>query len=112
MLKFNPRNERFISCSLMYAGDCILKDIISVTQDIKSESTIKFCDWAPTGIKISLNNKQNQYLPTSDMAKTTRSLCMISNHYCVAEIFSKIDHKFDCLYAKRAFVHWYVGEGM
>lgn len=25
-------------------------------------------------------------------------------------IFS--DYKFDLMYAKRAFVHWYVGEGM
>ncbi|PHT83902.1 hypothetical protein T459_12345 [Capsicum annuum] len=25
---------------------------------------------------------------------------------------SRIDHKFDLIYAKRAFVHWYVGEGM
>ena len=23
-----------------------------------------------------------------------------------------MDHKFDLLYSKRAFVHWYVGEGM
>lgn len=23
-----------------------------------------------------------------------------------------VDHKFDLLYSKRAFVHWYVGEGM
>jgi tubulin alpha len=30
----------------------------------------------------------------------------------VAELFSRIDHKFDLMYAKRAFVHWYVGEGM
>jgi tubulin alpha len=30
----------------------------------------------------------------------------------VAEVFSRIDHKFDLMYAKRAFVHWYVGEGM
>ena len=25
---------------------------------------------------------------------------------------SRIDHKFDLMYSKRAFVHWYVGEGM
>ncbi len=24
----------------------------------------------------------------------------------------RLDHKFDLMYAKRAFVHWYVGEGM
>lgn len=27
-------------------------------------------------------------------------------------MFHRIDHKFDMLFAKRAFVHWYVGEGM
>ena len=25
---------------------------------------------------------------------------------------ARIDHKFDLMYSKRAFVHWYVGEGM
>ena len=30
----------------------------------------------------------------------------------IAEALSRIDHKFDLMYAKRAFVHWYVGEGM
>lgn len=30
----------------------------------------------------------------------------------VKQALSRIDHKFDLMYAKRAFVHWYVGEGM
>ena len=30
----------------------------------------------------------------------------------VLQVFSRLDHKFDLMYAKRAFVHWYVGEGM
>ena len=25
---------------------------------------------------------------------------------------ARLDNKFDLMYAKRAFVHWYVGEGM
>jgi len=37
---------------------------------------------------------------------------MISNTTSIAEVFSRLDHKFDLMYAKRAFVHWYVGEGM
>ncbi len=37
---------------------------------------------------------------------------MISNSTAIAEVFSRIDHKFDVKYAKRVFVHWYVGEGM
>merc|ERR1712196_324516 len=41
-----------------------------------------------------------------------RAVCMISNSTAIAEVMSRIDHKFDLMYAKRAFVHHYVGEGM
>jgi len=41
-----------------------------------------------------------------------RAVCMLSNSTAIGEVFSAIDHKFDLMYAKRAFVHWYVGEGM
>jgi tubulin alpha len=30
----------------------------------------------------------------------------------ISSAWSRLDHKFDLLYSKRAFVHWYVGEGM
>merc|ERR1711918_79174 len=40
-------------------------------------------------------------VPGGDLAKVMR-----------AEVMSRIDHKFDLMYAKRAFVHHYVGEGM
>jgi hypothetical protein len=32
--------------------------------------------------------------------------------FIFAEAWARLDHKFDLMYAKRAFVHWYVGEGM
>ncbi len=32
--------------------------------------------------------------------------------FILAEAWARLDHKFDLMYAKRAFVHWYVGEGM
>ena len=34
------------------------------------------------------------------------------NPYSSFVSLSRLDHKFDLMYAKRAFVHWYVGEGM
>ena len=33
--------------------------------------------------------------------------CIYNENFLV-----RLDHKFDLMYAKRAFVHWYVGEGM
>ncbi len=38
---------------------------------------------------------------------------LLTSECCSAwQVFSRLDHKFDLMYAKRAFVHWYVGEGM
>lgn len=37
---------------------------------------------------------------------------MVFNSTAIAEVISRVNHKFDLMYAKRAFVHWYVGEGM
>merc|ERR1711886_20862 len=33
-----------------------------------------------------------------------RACCMISNSTAIAEVMSRIDHKFDLMYAKRSFV--------
>ncbi|XP_007426287.1 tubulin alpha-1C chain [Python bivittatus] len=47
-----------------------------------------------------------------DLAKVQRAVCMLSNTTAIAEAWARLDPKFDLMYAKRAFVHWYVGEGM
>ena len=41
-----------------------------------------------------------------------RAVCCLSNTTAIMEAWARLDHKFDLMYAKRAFVHWYVGEGM
>lgn len=32
---------------------------------------------------------------------------MLSNTTAIAEAWARLDHKFDLMYAKRAFVHWW-----
>lgn len=38
--------------------------------------------------------------------------CVLSNTTAIADAWAALSHKFDLMYSKRAFVHWYVGEGM
>lgn len=51
-------------------------------------------------------------VPGSELSSVDRSVAMLSNTTAIAEAWSRLDHKFDLMYSKRAFVHWYVGEGM
>ena len=46
------------------------------------------------------------------LAPTMRQVCNLSNNTAILEAWERLDYKFDLMYAKRAFVHWYVGEGM
>jgi tubulin alpha len=51
-------------------------------------------------------------VPGGELAPVERSVSMLSNTTAIAEAWSRLDRKFDLMYSKRAFVHWYVGEGM
>merc|ERR1711920_1127100 len=68
----------------------------------------QFVDWCPTGFKCGINYQPPTVVPGGDLAKVMRACCMISNSTAIAEVFSRVDHKFDLMYAKRAFVHWYL----
>jgi len=84
----------------------------SLCATIKTKRTIQFVDWCPTGFKCGINYQPPTVVPGGDLAKVMRAVAMMSNTTAIAELYSRIDHKFDLMYAKRAFVHWYVGEGM
>ncbi|KAI3665886.1 hypothetical protein L6452_44521 [Arctium lappa] len=103
---------KYMACCLMYKGDVIPKDVNAAVATIKTKRTIQFVNWCPTGFKCGINYQPPTVVPGGDLAKVQRAVCMISNSTSVAKVFSRIDHKFDLMYAKRAFVHWYVGEGM
>ena len=112
MAKCDPRNGRYMSCCLMYRGDVVPQDVNKAVSIMKTKPTIQFVDWCPTGYKVGINNEPPTAIPNGDMGKVSRALCMLSNTTAIAEVFNRLDNKFDLMYAKRAFVHWYVGEGM
>jgi len=110
--KCDPMHGKYMACCLMYRGDIVPKDVTSTIASLKTKRTIQFVDWCPTGFKCGINSQPPTAVPGGDLAKVSRAVAMLSNTTAVGEVFSRLDHKFDLMYAKRAFVHWYVGEGM
>ncbi|XP_037558325.1 tubulin alpha-1C chain [Dermacentor silvarum] len=112
MVKCDPRNGKYMACCMLYRGDVVPKDVNAAITAIKNKRTIQFVDWCPTGFKVGINYQPPTVVPGGDQAKVPRAVCMLSNTTAIAEAWGRLDHKFDLMYAKRAFVHWYVGEGM
>ena len=138
MVKCDPRHGKYMACCILYRGDVVPKvieyhlsnlilvghklinffysfvfqDVNSAIAVIKTKRSIQFVDWCPTGFKVGINYQPPTVIPGGDLAKVPRAVCMLSNTTAIAEAWARLDHKFDLMYAKRAFVHWYVGEGM
>ncbi|XP_037077399.1 tubulin alpha-1 chain-like [Pollicipes pollicipes] len=112
MVKCDPRSGKYMACCLLYRGDVVPKDVNSAISAMKAKRTIEFVDWCPTGFKVGVNYQPPTVVPGGDLAKVTRAVCMLANTTAIRMAWARLNHKFDLMFAKRAFVHWYVGEGM
>ncbi|XP_075221780.1 tubulin alpha chain-like [Lycorma delicatula] len=112
MVKCNPREGKYMACCLLYRGDVVPKDVNTAIAAIKSKANIRFVDWCPTGFKVGINYQPPTVVPCGDLADIQRAVSMLSNTTAISEAWAKLNHKFDLMYNKRAFVHWYVTEGL
>ena len=62
--------------------------------------------------QVGINYQPPTVVPGGDLAKVTRAVSALTNTTAVCEAWARLDHKFDLMFQKRAFVHWYVSEGM
>merc|ERR1712168_497294 len=102
-------NVTHVTVNTWPAASCtvvmLFQDVNASIANIKTKRTIQFVDWCPTGFKVGINYQPPTVVPGGDLAKVQRAVCMLSNTTAIAEAWARLDHKFDLMYAKRAFVH-------
>eukprot|EP00171_Calliarthron_tuberculosum_P004201 IDg4201t1 len=136
----DPRAGRYIAVALSYRGkDVFPADVNRAVRAFRRKKSVRFVDWSPSGVKIGMNDRPPVCAPGDGLACAKRSVCAIANSTAISAVFSYVPSrfamrsswetrtdshfggrlevalirtKFDLMYQKRAFVHWYVGEGM
>merc|ERR1712176_275305 len=112
---FDPVEDKYMAISLNYRGPIKSKEANATAQWLKQNNKVAFVEWCPTGFKIGLNSTPAAVCPGDKMAvkQDGNNVAMIGNNVAVSRVFTeRITKKYDMMYAQRAFVHWYVGEGM
>ena len=112
MIKCNLDVGKYMACCLLYRGDVVPKDVNKSIQSLKDERALKFVDWCPTGFKMGINYQPATVSSEGPLAQAQRALCALSNTTAIVDAWSRIAYKFDTMYQKRAFVHWYVAIGI
>merc|ERR1711953_243919 len=110
---FDPVEDKYMAISINYRGEIKSKEANSTVQWLKQNNKVSFVEWCPTGFKIGLNSTPAAVVDNDVMAPSKTNVTMIGNNVAVSRVFTeRITKKYDMMYSQRAFVHWYVGEGM
>merc|ERR1712115_287174 len=110
---FDAEEDKYMAISVNYRGDIKAKKANAAVQWMKTNKKVCFVEWCPTGFKVGLNEIPAAQVEADEMASFDRNVVMIGNNTAVSRVFSeRISKKYDMMYSQRAFVHWYVGEGM
>jgi tubulin alpha len=105
-------NGNYLACSLIYRGGISPVQVNQAVCEIKARDDVNFVDWCPTGVKIGICRQPSIMIPRSNMAQTDLSLCTLCNHTNIGIMWKRLLEKFNLLHEKRAFIHWFVSEGL
>jgi len=105
--------DKYMAISLNYRGSVTSQEANQTVQWVKGQNKVSFVEWCPTGFKIGLNDVPAAAVEGDDMCPADRNAVMIGNNIAVNRVFvDRLSKKYDMMYSQRAYVHWYVGEGM
>ncbi|CAI7647889.1 unnamed protein product [Penicillium manginii] len=112
MVVCDPQHSKYMAVALLYRGDVVPHDCTQAMAHIKAKASFNLVEWCPTGFKLGINYQKPMNVPGSELASVDRSVTMLSKSTAIAAAWHRLDYKFDLMFSKRAFVHWYLGEGM
>ncbi|CAL4155258.1 unnamed protein product, partial [Meganyctiphanes norvegica] len=112
MINCEPSSGKYMACCLLYRGDVMPNEVQKAISKLKVRKRLEFVSWCPTGFKIGINYQTPTTVPGGDLAKVDRSVCLLANTTALVDAWARVNYKFDLMFSKRAFVHWFVGEGL
>jgi len=104
MAACDPRRGRYLTASAMFRGKMSTKEVDEQMLNAKNKSSAYFVEWIPHNIKSSV----------CDIAPTglKMSVTFVGNSTAIQEVFKRINDQFTLMFKRKAFLHWYTGEGM
>ena len=104
------REGRMLGSCMVFRGD-VSEGVANVSGRKVSDKMNK-CEWQPGGLKMGVSTAAPAYPDDSDFQKTGKDVAMLSNTSAVTQMTQRVGDQQLKLYAKRAFVHHFVAEGM
>jgi len=104
MCASDPRHGRYLTASAMFRGKIATKEVDEQMLNIQNKNSSIFVEWIPNNIKSSVCD-----IPPKGLKM---SATFIGNSTAIQDMFKRVAEQFTAMFRRKAFLHWYTGEGM
>jgi tubulin beta len=104
MCASDPRHGRYLTACCMFRGRMSTKEVDEQMLNVQNKNSSYFVEWIPSNIKSSVCD-----IPPKGLKMSTT---FIGNSTAIQEMFKRVSEQFTAMFRRKAFLHWYTGEGM
>lgn len=104
MAACDPTRGKYLTASVMFRGKMATKEVDDQMLLVQTKSSPYFVDWIPNNIKSSVTD-----IPPVGLKM---SATFIGNNTAIQTLFKRVSEQFTAMFRRKAFLHWYIGEGM
>lgn len=104
MAASDPRHGRYLTVAAMFRGNVSMKEVDEQMMNVQNKNSAYFVEWIPNNVKTAV----------CDVAPRgfKMSATFVGNSTAIQELFKRISSQFSAMFKRKAFLHWYIGEGM
>ncbi|CDQ56006.1 unnamed protein product [Oncorhynchus mykiss] len=104
MAACDPRHGRYLTVATVFRGPMSMKEVDEQMLAIQNKNSSYFVEWIPNNVKVAVCDIAPRGLK---MAST-----FIGNSTAIQELFKRFSEQFSAMFRRKAFLHWFTGEGM
>ena len=104
MLTCDPRHGRYLAAHFLFRGLLLRQEVKEQMLSIKSKNNSYFVEWIPDNVQTTVFDIPPRAL--------TISATLLGNSTAIQELFKRISEQFTVMFRRKAYLHWYTGEGM
>ncbi|KAJ3158648.1 Tubulin beta chain (Beta tubulin) [Geranomyces michiganensis] len=104
MAACDPRHGRYLTVSTIFRGKVSTKEVEQQMYNMQTKNSSYFVEWIPNNIKTAICD-----IPPRGLKM---SATFIGNTTSIQEPFKRVQIQFSAMFRRKAFLHWYTGEGM
>ncbi|KAI9337353.1 alpha-beta tubulin [Zopfochytrium polystomum] len=104
MAASDPRHGRYLTVAAMFRGRMSMKEVDEQMLNVQNKNSSYFVEWIPNNVKTAVCD-----IPPKGLKM---SVTFIGNSTAIQELFKRISDQFTAMFRRKAFLHWYTGEGM